>query len=94
MVYPYEKYEQAFKMCENMGPGTPSSPLSLARIPDFQSLAQTSSSNEVPVTALTEDMLRGAGLGGSSLTSTQKNVSEFKHIFDCIAKKVEHLLNA
>lgn len=94
MAFPMKKYEEAFGMCKDMGPGTPSSPLSLARIPDFQSLAQTSSSNEVPVTALTEDMLREAGLGGSSLTAAQKNVSEFTHIFNCIATKVQHLLNA
>ncbi|WP_430439637.1 ParA family protein [Shinella sp.] len=93
MTLAMKKYEEAFALCPDMGPGMPTSALSLARIPDFQSLAQISSNNEVPVVALNETMLREGGLGGSSLIAAQKNVQEFSMIFDCVARKVKLLLN-
>ncbi len=93
MTLPDDKYVEAFELYPDMGPGSPSSRYSLARIPDFQSLAQISSNNEVPVIALNEEMLREGGLGGNSLAAAQKNVSEFSMIFDCLARKVKHLVN-
>lgn len=93
MTLGFQKYQGAFDLCGDMGPGQPTSIFSLARIPDFQSLAQISSNNEVPVVALSEAMLREGGLGGNSLAAAQKNVEEFSMIFDCIARKVKFLLD-
>lgn len=93
MTLPEERYVEAYNLCPEMGPGAPSSPYSLARIPDFQSLAQISSNSEVPVIALKEEMLREGGLGGNSLAAAQKNVDEFSMIFDCLARKVKLLVD-
>lgn len=93
MVLAIQKYEDAFQSCADMGSGQPSSNLSLARIPDFQSLAQISSNNEVPVFALSDEMLREAQLGGNSLNAAKKNVNEFLIIFQSIAQKVRLLTN-
>jgi cellulose biosynthesis protein BcsQ len=94
MAFTMDKYRQAFDLCPGMGPGMPTSALSLARIPDFQSLAQIASDHEVPVFALKEAMLREARLGGSSLDSAMRNVAEFDTIFQSIATKVKFLLDA
>lgn len=94
MTLEKKKYETALALCPDMGPGMPSSPFSLARIPDFQSLAQISSNNEVPVVALDEAMLRAGGRVGNSLAAAQRNVNEFSIIFECVATKVKFLLDA
>ena len=93
MALPRERYQAAFERYPDMDAGTPTSEFSLARIPDFQSLAQIASQNEVPVAAVTEDMLRDASLYGNSLSAAIKNVSQFKKIFECISSKVEMLIN-
>ncbi len=94
MALPVEQYTEAFKKFPEMVAGAPTSEFSLARIPDFQSLAQTASTREVPVSALTEAMLREANLSGNSLASAMKNVAEFREIFTCISQKMEMLLDA
>jgi chromosome partitioning protein len=94
MTFDHSHYDVAFKAHPSMGPGSPTSNLSLARIPDFQSLAQTASQFEVPVFHLNEDNLRDSGLGGSSLASALRNRDEFKTIFRSLSKKVEYIINA
>ena len=93
MALPRERYQAAFERYPDMEAGTPTSEFSLARIPDFQSLAQIASQNEVPVGAVTEEMLRDASLYGNSLSAAIKNVSQFRKIFECISLKVEMLIN-
>jgi chromosome partitioning protein len=93
MALPRERYQAAFERYLEMNAGTPTSEFSLARIPDFQSLAQIASQHEVPVSALSEDMLRDASLYGNSLSSALKNVGQFRKIFECISLKVEMLID-
>jgi len=94
MMLPREKYREALARCPDMGPGTPSSEYSLARIPDFQSLAQTASRFEVPVFEISDEMLKETGLGGNSLDAAQRNREQFQMIFDCVGAKAELLADA
>lgn len=94
MALPHKAYQAAFEKFPITGAGEPTSEFSLARIPDFQSLSPHASSNEVPVFALTEEMLREGKLSGNSLTQAMTNRDDFKNIFECISRKIDFLINA
>lgn len=89
-----EQYHHAHDLCNEMGPGQPTSIYSLARIPDFQSLAQTASRFEQPVFEISDENLRETGLGGNSLDNAKRNIAEFERIFTCVADKIEYLTDA
>lgn len=93
MALEEEKYKTVFQSDLKMGPGSPTSRYSLARIPDFQSLAQIASQFEVPVFGVTDAMMKEVDLRGNALDAMRSNREQFGHIFKCISEKVEVLMD-
>lgn len=86
-------YTRAHQTLIVPNPGSPTSKYCLARLPDFQSLAQIASGVEKPVFEITDDEFRQNRLGGGSLEQARANRGQFQQIFEAIGQKIEFLTN-